>query len=125
MEGLSSTEAAERLARIGPNALPERAPDPAWAAKTPLERRVDRLGWQIARWVLVSVGVVGVVGIAVEGLDRAAGIIVFCGGIGCGRCAGGIAGRPHGGTGAGGRAHGSPQSRYPRLSAVEALGFND
>ena len=28
--GLSSTTAAERLAAIGPNALPERAPDPLW-----------------------------------------------------------------------------------------------
>jgi Ca2+-transporting ATPase len=46
-------------------------------AKTPLERRVDRLGRQIARWVLVSAGVVGVIGIAVEGVDQAAGIVVF------------------------------------------------
>ena len=28
--GLSSKEAAERLSRFGPNALPERAPDPLW-----------------------------------------------------------------------------------------------
>ncbi|HVZ19819.1 MAG TPA: cation-translocating P-type ATPase [Vicinamibacterales bacterium] len=30
MTGLSSTEATTRLARVGPNALPERAPDPLW-----------------------------------------------------------------------------------------------
>src|SRR5688500_14980284 len=28
--GLSRGEATERLARFGPNALPERAPDPLW-----------------------------------------------------------------------------------------------
>ena len=28
--GLSAAEAAERLARFGPNALPERRPDPFW-----------------------------------------------------------------------------------------------
>jgi Ca2+-transporting ATPase len=30
MTGLSNTEAQARLAEVGPNALPERAPDPAW-----------------------------------------------------------------------------------------------
>jgi Ca2+-transporting ATPase len=30
MNGLSSAEAIDRLSRVGPNALPERAPDPAW-----------------------------------------------------------------------------------------------
>ena len=30
MNGLSTAEAAERLARVGPNALPEHAPDPLW-----------------------------------------------------------------------------------------------
>jgi hypothetical protein len=30
MNGLSAAEATERLSRIGPNALPERAPDPLW-----------------------------------------------------------------------------------------------
>ena len=28
--GLSNAEAADRLARVGPNALPERQPDPLW-----------------------------------------------------------------------------------------------
>ena len=30
MTGLSSTDAAIRLREVGPNALPERAPDPLW-----------------------------------------------------------------------------------------------
>src|SRR5918994_7006932 len=30
MNGLSTAEAAERLTRFGPNALPEAAPDPLW-----------------------------------------------------------------------------------------------
>jgi Ca2+-transporting ATPase len=30
MNGLSTAQASERLARFGPNALPERAPDPVW-----------------------------------------------------------------------------------------------
>ena len=30
MNGLSTAEATERLSRVGPNALPERVPDPVW-----------------------------------------------------------------------------------------------
>ena len=30
MSGLSSAVAAERLSHVGPNALPERPPDPIW-----------------------------------------------------------------------------------------------
>src|SRR3990170_4787195 len=30
MNGLSTAEATERLSRVGPNALPEQAPDPLW-----------------------------------------------------------------------------------------------
>jgi len=30
MNGLSTAEATERLSRVGPNALPEHAPDPLW-----------------------------------------------------------------------------------------------
>ena len=30
MNGLSTAEATDRLARVGPNALPEHAPDPLW-----------------------------------------------------------------------------------------------
>jgi Ca2+-transporting ATPase len=47
------------------------------AAKTPLERRVDRLGHQIARWVLILAVALGVVGILAEGTARAPGIIIF------------------------------------------------
>ena len=47
------------------------------AAKTPLERRVDQLGRQIARWVLILAVVLGVVGILAEGVARAPGIIIF------------------------------------------------
>ena len=47
------------------------------AAKTPLERRVDQLGRQIARWVLILAVVLGVVGILAEGIARAPAIIIF------------------------------------------------
>ncbi|OFV90205.1 MAG: HAD family hydrolase [Acidobacteria bacterium RIFCSPLOWO2_12_FULL_65_11] len=47
------------------------------AAKTPLERRVDRLGRQIARWVLILAAVLGLLGIAAEGLERAPEMILF------------------------------------------------
>ena len=47
------------------------------AAKTPLERRVDQLGRQIARWVLLLAVTLGVVGILAEGIVRAPGIILF------------------------------------------------
>jgi Ca2+-transporting ATPase len=47
------------------------------AAKTPLERRVDRLGRQIARWVLTLAAALGLLGIAVEGIGRAPEIIIF------------------------------------------------
>lgn len=47
------------------------------AAKTPLERRVDQLGRQIARWVLMIAAALGVVGILAEGIGRAPGIIIF------------------------------------------------
>jgi Ca2+-transporting ATPase len=47
------------------------------AARTPLERRVDQLGRQIARWVLILALTLGVVGILAEGIARAPGIIIF------------------------------------------------
>jgi len=47
------------------------------AAKTPLERRVDQLGRQIARWVLVLAAALGVVGIVAEGIGRMPEIIIF------------------------------------------------
>ncbi len=47
------------------------------AAKTPLERRVDRLGRQIARWVLVLAAALGVLGIVAEGLGHAPEMIIF------------------------------------------------
>jgi Ca2+-transporting ATPase len=45
--------------------------------KTPLERRVDQLGRQIARWVLALAAGLGVMGIAAEGLDHAPAMIIF------------------------------------------------
>ena len=45
--------------------------------KTPLERRVDVLGHQIARWVLVLAALLGVLGIMAEGLARAPEMIIF------------------------------------------------
>jgi len=47
------------------------------ASKTPLERRVDALGHQIARWVLALAGALGLLGIAVEGVTRAPQMIIF------------------------------------------------
>jgi Ca2+-transporting ATPase len=47
------------------------------AAKTPLERRVDQLGRQIARWVLILAMVLGVAGIIAEGVARAPEIVIF------------------------------------------------
>jgi len=45
--------------------------------KTPLERRVDILGRQIARWVLALAAVLCVLGIIAEGLSRAREMIIF------------------------------------------------
>jgi Ca2+-transporting ATPase len=45
--------------------------------KTPLERRVDVLGRQIARWVLGLAAVLGVLGILAEGLSQAPQIVIF------------------------------------------------
>jgi Ca2+-transporting ATPase len=47
------------------------------AAKTPLERRVDHLGRQIARWVLALAAALGLMGIAGEGLGRAPEIVIL------------------------------------------------
>jgi Ca2+-transporting ATPase len=47
------------------------------AAKTPLERRVDQLGRQIARWVLILALALGVAGVLAEGVASAPGIIIF------------------------------------------------
>ncbi len=47
------------------------------SAQTPLERRVDDLGRQIARWVLVLAVTLGVAGLIGEGLSRAPHIIIF------------------------------------------------
>jgi P-type Ca2+ transporter type 2C len=45
--------------------------------KTPLERRVDRLGRQIAVWVLALAGSLAVLGVAAEGAGQAPAIIIF------------------------------------------------
>jgi len=47
------------------------------AARTPLERRVDQLGQQIARAVLALVGALGLLGVIGEGIDRAPEMIIF------------------------------------------------
>jgi len=46
-------------------------------AQTPLERRVDELGRQIARWVLGLAVILGAAGVAAEGTARAPEIIIF------------------------------------------------
>src|SRR5688572_3301923 len=47
------------------------------AATTPLERRVDQLGRQIAGWVLALAAALGVLGIVAEGVSRAPQSIIF------------------------------------------------
>jgi Ca2+-transporting ATPase len=47
------------------------------ATATPLERRIDRLGHQVARAVLVLAVALGVAGIAAEGWDRAPDMVIF------------------------------------------------
>ena len=46
-------------------------------AATPLERRVDRLGRRIARWVLVIATTLGLAGVAAEGFSRAPEVVLF------------------------------------------------
>jgi Ca2+-transporting ATPase len=45
--------------------------------QTPLERRVDQLGRQIARWVLILAAALGTAGVAAEGMSRAPEMLVF------------------------------------------------
>jgi Ca2+-transporting ATPase len=47
------------------------------AVRTPLERRVDRLGRQIAQFVLALATILGLLGIAAEGLAHAPEMIIF------------------------------------------------
>ena len=47
------------------------------AVRTPLERRIDRLGRLIAYWVLGLASVLTVVGLIAEGLSQAPAIIIF------------------------------------------------
>lgn len=47
------------------------------SAKTPLERRVDQLARQIARWVLALAAVLGLPGVFAEGVSRAPEVIIF------------------------------------------------
>ena len=44
---------------------------------TPLERRVDALGRDIARWVLALAAALGIAGVLAEGLSRAPEMIIF------------------------------------------------
>lgn len=47
------------------------------ASRTPLERRVDELGRDIARWVLILTALLAAVGIVAEGVNRSAHVIIF------------------------------------------------
>lgn len=47
------------------------------AAKSPLERRVDQLARQIARWVLALAAVLGLLGAFAEGVSRTPEIVIF------------------------------------------------
>ncbi len=44
---------------------------------TPLERRLEVFGRRVARWVIGIAAILAVVGIAVEGLDRAGAVLLF------------------------------------------------
>ena len=44
---------------------------------TPLERRVDRLGYQIARWILLLAAALVAFGILAEGVERTPAIVIF------------------------------------------------
>ncbi|HXW05790.1 MAG TPA: HAD-IC family P-type ATPase [Vicinamibacterales bacterium] len=46
-------------------------------ARTPLERRVDRLGHQIAWWVLLLAASLGFLGILAEGFERTPAVVIF------------------------------------------------
>ena len=62
------TSAMGRLARMLGDIL---------TTRTPLERRVDVLGRQIARWVLLLAAVLGLLGTLAEGLAHAAEMLIF------------------------------------------------
>jgi len=47
------------------------------ATKTPLERRVDQLGRQVARWVLLLAAGLGLFGVLAEGVERAGEMLIF------------------------------------------------
>jgi Ca2+-transporting ATPase len=47
------------------------------ATSTPLERRIDRLGQQVARTVLMLAVALGIAGIAAEGWSRASDMVIF------------------------------------------------
>jgi Ca2+-transporting ATPase len=47
------------------------------ATKTPLERRVDQLGRQVARWVLLLAAGLGLFGVLAEGVERSGEMLIF------------------------------------------------
>ena len=86
------------------------------AAKTPLERRVDQLGRQIARWVLALAAALGLVGHRRRRDRPRAGDDHLRGGAGGGGRARRTAGGAHGRPGARRRAHGpAPRRRSATL----------
>ena len=86
------------------------------AGKTPLERRVDQLARQIARWVLILAAALGVVGIVAEGIGRASEIINLRGGVSRGGGARGFTGGAHRRPGTRCRAHGPASRGRPAIS---------
>ena len=95
------------------------------AAKTPLERRVDQLGRQIARWVLALAAVLGLLGIVAEGLGRAPEMIIFAVALAVAAVPEGLPAVLTVALALGVERMARHRAVVRRLSAVEALGFGD
>ena len=95
------------------------------AAKTPLERRVDQLGRRIARWVLMLAAVLGLLGVAAEGLGRAAEMIIFAVALAVAAVPEGLPAVLTVALALGVERMARHRAVVRRLSAVEALGFGD
>jgi Ca2+-transporting ATPase len=92
------------------------------AAKTPLERRVDQLGKQIARWVLTLATGIGVLGITAEGLARAPEMVIFAVAVAVAAVPEGLPAVLTVALALGVERMASRKAVVRRLSAVEALG---
>jgi Ca2+-transporting ATPase len=90
--------------------------------KTPLERRVDVLGRQIARWVLTLAALLCTLGIVAEGLSRAPEMIIFAVALAVAAVPEGLPAVLTVALALGVERMATHQAVVRRLSAVEALG---